>query len=225
MKRTLTVSALIFAVSLACFAQRGGFRGGRPGGFGSSTQSLPQANSDAEKKALAVLESAQRNGETYENVPIPDGKMLRLLTEAAGAKNVVEIGTSTGLSGIWLCMALQKTGGKLTTFEYDAGRASIAREHFKKAGVDQVVTIVQGDAHQTVSRLTEPIDLVFIDADKDGYTDYLNKLLPLVRPGGLILAHNWEMAPDYQKLVTTNPALDTLVYRDGGGMGITLKRR
>ncbi len=226
MKRILAVSTLILAASLASFAQRGGFRGGRPGGFGYGAESLPQANSEAEKKALSVLDSAQRNySETYENVPVADGRMLRLLTETTGAKNVIEIGTSTGLSGIWLCMALQKTGGKLTTFEYDKGRAAIARDHFQKAGVDQIVTVVEGDAHQTVSRLKEPIDILFVDADKDGYVDYLNKLLPLVRPGGLILAHNWGVAPDYERLVTTNPALDTIVFREGGGMGITLKKR
>ncbi len=225
MKRIAAVSTLILAMSLASFAQRG-FRGMRPGGRGYGADNLPQANSESEKKALAVLDSAQRNyNETYENVSAADGRMLRLLTESAGAKNVVEIGTSTGLSGIWLCMALQKTGGRLTTFEYDAGRAAIARDHFKKAGVDQIVTVVEGDAHQTVSRLKEPIDVIFIDADKDGYTDYLKKLLPLVRSGGLILAHNWDMVGEYQQLVTTNPALDTLVYRDGGGLGITLKKR
>jgi caffeoyl-CoA O-methyltransferase len=158
-------------------------------------------------------------------VPVTDGRMLRLLTEAAGAKNVVEIGTSTGLSGLWLCLALQKTGGKLTTFEYDAGRAATAREHFKKAGVDPLVTVVEGDAHQTIARLKEPIDVLFIDADKEGYADYLKKLLPLVRPGGLILAHNVDMVADYDRLVTSNPALETLFYMEGGGLGITLKKR
>jgi predicted O-methyltransferase YrrM len=151
--------------------------------------------------------------------------MLRLLTEAAGAKNVVEIGTSTGLSGLWLCLALQKTGGKLTTFEYDAGRAATARGHFKKAGVDQLVTVVEGDAHQTIARLKEPIDVLFIDADKEGYVDYLNKLLQLVRPGGLILAHNVDLVADYDRRVTSNPALETLFYMEGGGLGITLKKR
>jgi caffeoyl-CoA O-methyltransferase len=183
------------------------------------------ANSEVEKKVLAVLDEAQRTGAMYMNVPVTDGRMLRLLTEAAGAKNVVEIGTSTGLSGLWLCLALQKTGGKLTTFEYDAGRAATAREHFKKAGVDPLVTVVEGDAHQTIARLKEPIDVLFIDADKEGYADYLKKLLPLVRPGGLILAHNVDMVADYNRLVTSNRALETLFYMEGGGLGITLKKR
>jgi len=222
MKRILIVAGLILATSIVASSQRGP-RGGFRGGY--RTESLPQANSELEKKVLAVLDEAQRNGAMFQNVPVSDGRMLRLLTEAVGAKNVVEIGTSTGLSGLWLCLALQKTGGKLTTFEYDSGRAATAREHFKKAGVDQIVTVVEGDAHQTVARLKEPIDVLFIDADKEGYVDYLNKLLPLVRPGGLILAHNVGMAGDYDRLVTTNPALETLFSTQGEGLGITLKKR
>jgi hypothetical protein len=168
MKRILMITGLILAACIVAFSQRGprgGFRGGYP------TGSLPAANSEPEKKVLAVLDEAQRTGAMYLNVPVTDGRMLRLLAEAAGAKNVVEVGTSTGLSGLWLCLALQKTGGKLTTFEYDAGRAATARGHFKKAGVDPLVTVVEGDAHQTIARLKEPIDVLFIDADKEGYVD------------------------------------------------------
>ena len=222
MKRILIATCLMLALAFLAFSQRGP-RGGFRGGY--STGSLPLANSETEKKVLAVLAEAQKAGDMYQNVPVTDGRMLRLLTEAAGAKNVVELGTSTGLSGLWLCLALQKTGGKLTTFEYDAGRAAIARRHFKEAGVEQIATVVEGDAHQTITRLKEPIDVVFIDADKEGYADYLNKLLPLVRPGGLILAHNVGMADEYDRLVTANPALETLFYMEGGGLGITLKKR
>jgi predicted O-methyltransferase YrrM len=161
----------------------------------------------------------------YANVPPADGRLLRLLTEAVNAKHVVEIGTSTGLSGLWFLMALNKTGGKLTTFEYDRGRAATARKHFTAAGVDRLVTVVEGDAHQTVTRLKDAVDVVFIDADKEGYVDYLNKLLPLVRPGGLILAHNVDMVPDYVKAVTGNADLETVFYMQGGGLAVTLKKR
>lgn len=185
----------------------------------------PIARSAAEKKILATLDAAAKAGETYENVPASDGRLLRLLAEAVDAKQVVEIGTSTGLSGMWLAMALEKTGGHLTTFEYDPGRAAIAKKHFTEAGVDQLVTIVQGDAHKTLARLHGPIDLAFIDADKDGYVDYLNHLLPLVRPGGLLLAHNVDMVPAYVKAVTTNPNLETVFYMQGNGLAVTLKKR
>jgi predicted O-methyltransferase YrrM len=167
-------------------------------------------------------------GEMYLNVPTEDGRMLRLLAEAAGAKSIVEVGTSTGYSGLWLCLALEATGGRLTTFEIDAGRAAIARKHFQQAGVDRMVTIVQGDAHENVAKLKGPIDVVFIDADKEGYEDYLGKLLPLVRPGGLILAHNMnpsQSGSGYGKAVTTNPDLETVFYLEGGGLAVTLKKR
>jgi len=70
-----------------------------------------------------------------------------------------------------------------------------------------------------------PIDVAFIDADKPGYVDYLNKVLPLVRPGGLILAHNVDMVPDNVKAVTTNPGLVTIFYTQGRGLAITFRKR
>lgn len=206
------------AILPAALAQRRGFRGGR-------VESLPQGNSEAEKKVLNILDEMQRAGGTYLNVNVSDGRMLRLLTECSGAKNVVEVGTSTGYSGLWLCLALQKTDGRLTTFEIDHGRASAARTNFRKAGVDPLVTVIEGDAHQNVSRLQDPIDIVFIDADKEGYPDYLGKLLPLTRPGGLILAHNVNSSDEYDRQVVSDPALDTIFYMEGGGLGITLKKR
>lgn len=190
----------------------------------------PIPGSEAEKKILGVLNDMfqnQRRG--MMNVSPADGRLLRLLTEAVGAKHVVEIGTSNGYSGIWFCLALRTTGGKLTTHDIDEGRASLARENFKRAGVADIVTLVMGDAHETVKKLKEPIDILFLDADKPGYIDYLNKLLPLVRPGGLILAHNTSMGrqmQDYITAITTNPNLDTLfVDREGAGIGVTLKKR
>ena len=208
-----------------------GPRQGRPmrGGVPSSSlEKPPLPKNDTEKKILAVLDDMfknQRRG--MMNVSPTDGRLLRLLTEAIGAKHVVEIGTSNGYSGIWLCLALRTTGGKLTTHDIDEGRASLARQNFKRAGVDKMVTLVMGNAHETVKKIKEPIDILFIDADKAGYIDYLNKLLPLVRPGGLILAHNTNMRiEDYTEAITTNPDLETIfLLTQGAGVGVTLKKR
>ena len=180
---------------------------------------------DAEKRILAVLNKMVTSHKTYLSVPIQDGKALRLLTEAKGAKNVVEIGTSTGYSGLWLCLALQRTSGRLTTFEIDHQRASMAQQHFKEAGVEKMVSIIEGDAHEQIAKLKEPVDVAFIDADKSGYVDYLHKLLPLMRPGGLILAHNVDMVPDYIKEVISNADLETIFYTEGAGLAVTLKKR
>jgi predicted O-methyltransferase YrrM len=124
---------------------------------------------------------------------------------------------------------LRNTGGHLTTFELDPERAKIAREQFERADVTHFVTLIEGDAHENIKKLKGPLDLVFIDAEKDGYPDYLEKLLPLVRRGGLILAHNmrWPApTPAYVKAVTTDPALETVfVSMDDQGLAITLKKR
>ncbi len=178
-----------------------------------------------EEQVLGVLAEMRRTGRTYLSVSETTGRMLRLITEATGARHVVEIGTSTGYSGLWFALGLSRTGGKLTTFEIDPGRAAQARDHFRAAGVENHVEIVLGDAHVTVTRLQEPIDILFLDADKAGYIDYLRKLLPLVRPGGLIVADNINMAPDYERAVTTDPALETIYWREGGQVSITLKKR
>jgi caffeoyl-CoA O-methyltransferase len=203
--------------------------GGPQGQGASSLSQPPRAKNEAEKKILAVLDDMDRNQRAgMMNVPVVDGRLLRLLAETTGAKQIVEIGTSNGYSGIWQCLALKATGGRLTTFEIDARRAALARENFKKAGVDDIVTLVEGDAHEKVAEVQGPVDLVFVDADKEGYTDYLKKLLPKVRPGGLIIAHNISprMAdPGYIEAVTTNPDLETVYYMQGAGVSVTLKKR
>ncbi len=195
---------------------------------GSDLNQPPLPKDEGEKRILDALEEA-RKGQRYANVSTADGRLMRQLTEALGAQRVVELGTSTGESGLWFSLALRKTGGHLDTHDIDADRIAVARANFKRAGVEDLITIVQGDAHETAGRKKDPIDVLFIDAEKPGYADYLKELLPLVRPGGLILAHNMHRpAPDprYIEAITTNPDLDSsFVLMDGAGLGITLKKR
>ena len=86
-----------------------------------------------------------------------------------------------------------------------------------------------GDAHVEAAKLRDPIDLLFLDADKEGYLDYLRKLGPLVRAGGLIVAHNMASPrpdPRYVEAVTTDPALETVFLNmHEAGVGVTLKKR
>lgn len=211
----------------------GGRRGRGPGmgfpGEQGMANKAPTAKNAKEKAILDVLDELDRNQRDGNmNVPIEDGRFLRVLAESLGARQIVEIGTSNGYSGLWLCLALKSTGGKLTTFEIDARRAAMARENFKKAGVDDIVTLVEGDAHEKVAEIAGPVDIVFIDADKEGYTDYLTKLLPKVRSGGLIVAHNItpRMAEaTFVNAITTSPDLETVFYTQGGGVSVTLKKR
>jgi caffeoyl-CoA O-methyltransferase len=207
--------ALVITV-LGCTLANGQPRG--PDGYGNA----PLAADPEEKRILEVAETVER----HLNVPREDGRLIRMLAEAIGAKTAVEFGTSTGYSGLWFALALRKTGGRLTTYEYDSGRAETARANFRKAGVDHLITVVVGDAHETAKSLKGPIDIVFIDADKPGYKDYLDKVLPHVRSGGLILAHNISRVDDnrtYMDAVLANPALETI--RINSQMAVTLKKR
>jgi predicted O-methyltransferase YrrM len=225
---------LLFTVSTRVEAQPApeGRPPGRPGGGNSEalmpSQTVPK--NEREKQILAVLndmDKTQRRGSL--SVPINDGRLLRILAESTGAKHVVELGTSIGYSGLWFCLALESTGGKLTTFEIDEGRAATARENFKRAEVESRVKLNLGDAHDKVSSVEGPVDIVFLDADKEGYLDYLEKLLPKLRPGGLVIAHNMsERQADqkFLKAITTNPELETLFVSAGtSGIGVTMKKR
>ena len=232
MKRSVRTTVVVSSVALIAIlgillpdalAQRMSRGMGR--GQGDSQLEKPSVpKDDNEKKILSVLDDILAR-QRYRNVPPQDGRLLRLLAESMNAKNVIEIGPPTGYSGIWLGMALQKTGGKLTTFEIDAQRAATARANFERAGMANVITLVEGDAHEKVTSVKGPIDILFLDADKQGYIDYLNKLLPLIRPGGLVIAHNITpgMAdPDYMKAITANPNLETIVRT---GVSLTIKKR
>lgn len=213
------ITAAWFTSAPFGWAQRRG-----PGQGDAQLEKPPVPVDDFEKNALEVLADINSN-QQFRNVPENDGRLLRIMVQSMGAKHAVELGTSTGISGIWLGLGLRENDGKLTTYEIDAERAQTARENFERAGLDDVITIVEGDAHQEVTKLDGQIDLIFLDADKDGYIDYLNKLLPLLRPGGVVLAHNINprMAdPAFMKRITEDPNLETVVR---GGMSISLKKK
>ncbi len=136
------------AMAPACVGQPPGGFGGRGlrGGFSSGGYGNTALAADTgERKIFDVAAQVER----VMSVPEEDGRLIRMLTESIGAKQAVEIGSSTGYSGLWFALALRKTGGKLTTFEYDKGRAATARENYRKAGVDSVITLIEGDAHET----------------------------------------------------------------------------
>ena len=229
MKRTIGTVVLVSVLGAGLVVAQGPPRP-RGGGGGPAVESWPVAKNDAEKKVLEVLDDIDKNQRRGSmSVPTDDGRLLRVLVESTGAKTVVELGTSVGYSATWICLGLRSTGGHLTSYEIDADRAAKARANFKRAGIDELVTVVEGDAHEQIKKAKGPIDVVFLDADKEGYVDYLTKLLPSVRPGGLIVAHNMnprQADPYYLKAITTNPDLETVfVNKEAAGVGITLKKR
>jgi predicted O-methyltransferase YrrM len=125
-----------------------------------------------------------------ENVPEADARALHDLILERRYTRVLEIGTSTGRSALWMARALARTGGHLTTIEIDEARRREALKNFEAAGVAALVTARLGDARRLVRRLAGPFDLVFIDADSDWYTGYAKAVLPRLAPGGALAAHD-----------------------------------
>jgi predicted O-methyltransferase YrrM len=136
-----------------------------------------------------ALRESERAGLPSIAVSAAQGKWLHLMARAVGARRILEIGTLGGYSGIWLGRALP-TGGRLTTLELDAAHAEVARKNFVRAGLGDAIEIRLGPALQTLPALRGPFDLIFIDADKPGYSDYFGWAVRLARPGALIIADN-----------------------------------
>ena len=150
------------------------------------------------------------------NVPDADGQALYDLIVKNNCKRALEIGTSTGHSGIYIAWALSKTGGKLITIDIDEGRHREAVGHFKEAGVAAFIDARLADAHDLVPKLEGPFDFVFIDADKEWYTNYAKAVLPKLTVGGLMTAHNVsqyggrrQQTGDYSEWVRSQPNLET----------------
>lgn len=141
----------------------------------------------------ATLRDSRRGGLPEINVSPNQGRLLRLLVEIAGARRILEIGALGGYSAIHLARGLPEDG-ELISLELDEHHADVARNNVERAGLSDIVEVRVGDAHRLLTNLIEngedPFDLVFIDADKEGYPDYLEASLRLVRPGSLILGDN-----------------------------------
>jgi len=138
-----------------------------------------------------VLEEVARAGEAAQ-LPLIDaevGGLLRVLAISIGATRILEIGTAIGYSGIWLAGALP-VGGMLLTIERVPDRARLAREHFARAGLANRVSILLGDAQRMLAKVAGPFDLIFQDGDKAFYDPALNRLVELLRPGGLLITDN-----------------------------------
>jgi caffeoyl-CoA O-methyltransferase len=139
-----------------------------------------------------ALEDSRRAGLPEIQVSPNEGKLLYLLAKMSGARRVLEIGTLGGYSTIWLARALPE-GGRLVSLELDAHHAEVARSNVERAGLSERVEVRVGDARESLADLHgagEVFDLVFIDADKEGYPEYLDWSLKLSRPGTVILADN-----------------------------------
>lgn len=141
----------------------------------------------------AALCDSREAGLPEINVSPNQGRLLQLLTEIAGTRRVLEIGTLGGYSAIHFARALPEDG-TLISLELDERYAEVARKNVERAGLDRKVEVRVGDAKESLAAMVEagegPFDLIFIDADKEGYPEYLEWSLRLSRPGTIILGDN-----------------------------------
>lgn len=163
------------------------------------------------------------------NVPESDGRLLHDLVLKINARRALEIGTSTGHSGIWIAWALSKTGGRLVTIEIDPRRHREAVRNFEEAGLADFVDARLEDAHKLVHEIEGPFDFVFSDADKDWYTNYFVALWPKIDRGGCFTAHNVASRqrgiPEFlAHLKTVRDGETTFDRSSSAGISVTCKR-
>jgi caffeoyl-CoA O-methyltransferase len=214
--------AAVLTVALLASVPRGG----------TALPRRAQAGPELDRKVQAFLDSHDRQWRDM-NVPEADGRILYDLVLEHKYTRALEIGTSTGHSGIWIAWALSKTGGKLITVDIDEGRHREAVANFREAGLDAWIDARLADAHDLIPALPGPFDFVFCDADKDWYKNYFVAVLPKLTVGGCFAAHNvsrrmrrggWGSG-DFVEHVLSLPNMET-TFPEGSwaGMSVSYKR-
>ena len=184
----------------------------------------------ADEKVVAFLEKMRYQWRDM-NVPEADGKALYDLIVKNKYQKALEIGTSTGHSGIWIAWALSKTGGKLITVEIDEDRYNTAVKNFEEAGLSKYIDARLADAHDLVPKLEGPFDFVFSDADKDWYTKYFVAVSPKLAVKGCFTAHNvrergWGSGGgtgEFLRYIKKRANYTTTVNSAGAGVAISYK--
>lgn len=183
-----------------------------------------EKNTKLDKQVRDFLDSKKNSWQDW-NVPETDGLLLYNIIIKNNYKNAVEIGTSTGHSGIWIAWALSKTGGKLITIEIDEERYKEALANFEKAGLSEFIDARLADAHELVTALKGPVDFVFSDADKSWYINYFKDMDPKLTVGGCYVTHNVGRNNNYDfyKYVSQLPNYKTTLDTKGAGVAISYK--
>lgn len=188
------------------------------------------ARDDVSLAVQKVLDGIRAADKGQLAVSEEDGRFLRVLIASTGARRVLEIGAASGYSAIWMGLGLRQTGGRLTTIEYDPVRAKEAAANIRRAGLEDVVTVITGDAFRAIPAIEGTFDLVFLDAWKPDYKKFFDLVFPRVSAGGLFLAHNVinkkDEMPDFLKAIHSHPAAYTTTVSAGHeGISVTYKKR
>lgn len=191
-----------------------------------------------------IRDRARAAGLPEIEVSAGQGKFLYLMAKLTGAARMLEVGTLGGYSTVWMARALPE-GGQMTTLELDGAHAAFARETFRLAALEDVCHVIEGPALRSLQALEGPFDLVFLDANKDQYPDYLEEASRLLAPGGLLLADNVVRkgavidppvddvmargAAEFNRRLSSHPQFEAIVLQQVGrkghdGLAIARKR-
>jgi len=164
------------------------------------------------------------------------GELLNMLLRLINAKNLLEVGTSTGYSTIWCAEAIIENSGKIITIEKNQGKIKRAKENFQKAEVSEIIEIKEGNAIKILEELNSQeknknfFDMVLIDADKENTIEYFDLILPMISKGGIVVTDNMLYPKKYRddmkkfsNYIKTNPTLRTITSPIGNGEEITIK--
>ncbi len=164
------------------------------------------------------------------NVPAEDGRLLYDIIKEHGYKRGLEIGTSNGYSALWQGLAFKETGGSMITIEIEPQRAREAQGNFEHAGLQDVIESRVNDALKEIPALEGEFDFVFIDAWKPDYKKYLELILPIMKPGGVITTHNVTSQGGsmrgFLEEIHNNPILETTIDRSSrAGVSISYVKK
>lgn len=190
---------------------------------------------DAARAVMARLEArdaAERErqaprAERLRQISPDVGRFLQTIVLARRPRTIVEIGTSGGYSTIWLSLAARDVGATVTTLEIDPKKVALASANLRDAGLDGVAAIVAGDAAVYLRARKEPFDFAFLDAEKEDYAAYLDMVVPLLSPGGVLVAdnllsHEEDLAP-FRDRALADARLSGLVVPIGRGELLAVK--
>lgn len=182
-----------------------------------------------------ILSSLERTRCEFWNLDRASANFLNMLIKINNSKNVLEIGTSNGYSGIWILKALEETKGKLTTIEFWEKRQSIARKNFKicapnvpvEPKIGSAVIVLQDLEEEINASKREKFDFVFIDANKKEYVEYFEIADKILKSGGIILADNilthYEKTLPYVNMLFSDKNYQSQIIEMGAGMMISRK--
>jgi len=188
----------------------------------SALEKLRKVNIAPENRMLAITKET--------------GELLNMILRLKNAKNMLEVGTSTGYSTIWCAEAICEQSGKIITIEQNPNKIKRAKDNFQKAGISDTITIKKGLAMQILRELNlqkeykDFFDFVLIDADKENVIEYFDLILPMVSAGGVIITDNMLYPEKYKQdmklfsdYLKENPKLRTITSPIGNGEEITIK--